>query len=263
MLVEKRQGKADDGQTFQPVGNHAYLVAVDAAGANEERVDQNVYSPRGLTVTHMESSCCGCGGVVVGGNVGAEMDWHSFYGLMRHGGERNDSTMSSTVRKPPPMHQQQQPQRNPISLRLYKVLGTNYSDESTRQALQTLSELYYTPAVVAQTSLGKGKEKGKKDAEEWEEDDDQAEVLASPTAARMAPDSSASFKEAIPGEAAARARKNLRRDMEHKLATGSRQFLQAFEKVDQVCVRASNSPSPLLGPQQLAIARNWMSCRNS
>jgi hypothetical protein len=38
--------------------------------------------------------------------------------------------------------------------------------------------------------------------------------------------------EAIPGESAARARKNLRRDIEEKLAEGSWQFPKAFEEVD-------------------------------
>jgi hypothetical protein len=35
--------------------------------------------------------------------------------------------------------------RNSVSLRLYKVLSTNFDDEDTRQALGTLSELYATP----------------------------------------------------------------------------------------------------------------------
>jgi len=34
---------------------------------------------------------------------------------------------------------------NPVSLRLYKVLSTNFDDEDTRQALGTLSDLYATP----------------------------------------------------------------------------------------------------------------------
>ncbi|KAE9384073.1 hypothetical protein BT96DRAFT_950821 [Gymnopus androsaceus JB14] len=44
--------------------------------------------------------------------------------------------------------------RNPVSLRLYKVLGTNYDDESSREGLQTLSELY---ASTSSTNF-KGKE---------------------------------------------------------------------------------------------------------
>ena len=35
--------------------------------------------------------------------------------------------------------------RNPVSLRLYKVLSPNFDDEDTRQALGTLSDLYATP----------------------------------------------------------------------------------------------------------------------
>ncbi|KAJ7814128.1 oligomeric complex COG6 [Mycena olivaceomarginata] len=84
--------------------------------------------------------------------------------------------------------------RNPISLRLYKVLGTNFDDDATREALQTLSELYATSSTL----------KGKEILRNVEED-----------------------------ESAARARKNLRRDMERKLAEGSHQFLEAFGEVDQ------------------------------
>ncbi|KAJ7139696.1 oligomeric Golgi complex subunit 6 [Mycena epipterygia] len=95
--------------------------------------------------------------------------------------------------------------RNPVSLRLYKVLGTNFDDEATREALQTLSELYATPG-----SAVKGKEAARNI-----EDDELDEEWAKPTGS------------------AARARKNLRRDMERKLAEGSHQFLKAFGEVDQ------------------------------
>lgn len=74
-----------------------------------------------------------------------------------------------------------------VSLRLYKVLSTNFDDGDTQQALGTLSELYGT--VIA---------------------------------------------EGVPGESAAKARKYLRRDMENKLAEGSRKFLEALGEVDSV-----------------------------
>ncbi|KAJ7071469.1 oligomeric Golgi complex subunit 6 [Mycena amicta] len=106
--------------------------------------------------------------------------------------------------------------RNPVSLRLYKVLGTNFDDEATREALQTLSELYATPT----TSL-----KGK-DALRTTEDEPLDETARSGGAEEAS-------KESVPGEFAARARKNLRRDMEQKLAEGSQQFLAAFGEVDQ------------------------------
>jgi hypothetical protein len=108
------------------------------------------------------------------------------------------------------------PARNPVSLRLYKVLGTNFNDEATREALETLSLLY------ANQPSRKGKEPGR------EQDDDQVV------------EEQAVEAESVPGEIAARARKNLRRDMDRKLAEGSRQFLNALGEVDQVCVILSH-----------------------
>ncbi|KAJ7356948.1 oligomeric complex COG6, partial [Mycena albidolilacea] len=108
--------------------------------------------------------------------------------------------------------------RNPISLRLYKVLGTNFDDDATREALQTLSELYATSSTL----------KGKEILRNVEEDEVEEE-WAKPSglvAGEL-------LTEAVPGESAARARKNLRRDMERKLAEGSHQFLEAFGEVDQ------------------------------
>ncbi|KAJ7630510.1 oligomeric Golgi complex subunit 6 [Roridomyces roridus] len=98
--------------------------------------------------------------------------------------------------------------RNPVSLRLYKVLGTNFDDEATREALQTLSELYATSRVTGKP----------RDDDEAEQDLAGVEEL---------------LTESVPGESAARARRNLRRDMERKLAEGSHQFLKAFGEVDQ------------------------------
>ncbi len=92
--------------------------------------------------------------------------------------------------------------RNPVQLRLYKVLGTNFDDEATRQALSTLSELYASP-------------KGKQVADDSEPVEEETVHYS---------------------EAAARARKFLRKDMERKLAEGSRQFLAAFAEVDEVRV---------------------------
>ena len=42
------------------------------------------------------------------------------------------------------------------------------------------------------------------------------------------------FAEPVAGEIAARARKNLRRDVESKLAESNRRFLTAFSEVDKV-----------------------------
>ena len=114
-------------------------------------------------------------------------------------------------------HSQSQ-SRNPVALRLYKVLSTNFESAATRGALQTLSDLY-APQI-------KGKEPRKCD----EEEDDDDECLMQ-DGSRVPGQLSA---ELVSGDIAARARKHLRRDMEKKLADGSRQFLKALGEVDHV-----------------------------
>jgi len=106
--------------------------------------------------------------------------------------------------------------RNPVSLRLYKVLSTNFDDEDTRQALGTLSELYATP-------------KGKDTLAVVEDVDDEAlyDSVDGSYASTM-------LEESVPGESAAKARKYLRKDMENKLTEGSRKFLEALGQVDSV-----------------------------
>ena len=79
-------------------------------------------------------------------------------------------------------------------MRLYKVLSTNFDDLATREALGTLSDLYASPNVT-------------------NHDDS---------------------NETHPGEYAAKARRNLRRDMESKLAESSHHFVQALGEVDLV-----------------------------
>ena len=104
--------------------------------------------------------------------------------------------------------------RNPVSLRLYKVLSTNFDDKDTRLALETLSELYATP-------------KGKDTSVVVEDVDDEVfcdSVDASTTA----------LVESVPGESAVKARRYLRRDMEIRLTDGSRKFLEALGEVDSV-----------------------------
>ena len=103
--------------------------------------------------------------------------------------------------------------RNPVSLRLYKVLSTNFDDEDTQQALGTLSDLYVTPKS--------------KDALVVVEDVDD-EVFCDST------DGLSVLAEAVPGESTAKARKYLWKDMESRLAEGSRKFLEALGEVDSV-----------------------------
>ena len=106
--------------------------------------------------------------------------------------------------------------RNPVSLRLYKVLSTNFDDEDTRQVLRTLSDLYAAPKS--------------KDTPAVVEDVDDEAMCDSVDGSYV----STMLAESVPGEFAAKARKYLRRDMENKLAEGSRKFLEALGEVDSV-----------------------------
>ncbi|KAJ8590471.1 oligomeric complex COG6 [Rhizopogon salebrosus TDB-379] len=109
--------------------------------------------------------------------------------------------------------------RNPITIRLRKILGTNFTDEATTEALQTLSELYGTQSP-ASTSDPKTQTTDDSDSDEYWSDE---------TANHLTVED---HREGL-NETASRARKNLRRDLENKLAQGSQQFLQAFSEVDQ------------------------------
>ncbi|KAF8526040.1 oligomeric complex COG6 [Hysterangium stoloniferum] len=106
---------------------------------------------------------------------------------------------------------------NPISLRLYKVFGANYEDAGTREALDTLSIFYSTPPTTALSR-------------DINEDDDSGNELYENTLEdaphrRVAMHTSRGV--------AAKARKNLRRDTEVRLAEGSQKFLTAFSEVDE------------------------------
>ncbi|THH11854.1 hypothetical protein EW145_g400 [Phellinidium pouzarii] len=106
--------------------------------------------------------------------------------------------------------------RNPISLRLYKVLGTSYNEPAIREALETLSELYGAPKT------NKGKAVDHEEDETGTLDAIEAKVSGS---GRLISSGSGT---------AARARKGLRRDAELKLTQGSQQFLRAFQEVDKM-----------------------------
>ncbi len=131
-------------------------------------------------------------------------------------------SVSSTTDKKPPTTQA----RNPVALRLYKVLSTNFDDAATREALQTLSDLY-APSLIKEMEPVKPVDDLKDD-----EDEDETEGVALGGGIPAPP---VALVEMVPGEIAARARKHLRRDMEKKLAEGSRQFLKTLAEVDQVC----------------------------
>ena len=80
------------------------------------------------------------------------------------------------------------------------------------------------------TGTLKGKEV-QHDVDELEDDEAEDDMLGKSS---VPSNDRSGFVESIPGESAVRALKNLRRDMENKLAEGNRQFLRAFVEVDQV-----------------------------
>ena len=140
----------------------------------------------------------------------------------------------STSTSPPPQSQ------NPLSIRLYKVLATNFDDETTKEALNTLAELYApTPSANGHTSLnGKGKAKALDDDLDEDEDSESEELEEEDLRVKMEKNGVLSSVvvpgELVPGEIAARARKNLKRDVQTRLADSSRMFLNAFAEVDKV-----------------------------
>jgi hypothetical protein len=111
--------------------------------------------------------------------------------------------------------------RNPVSLRLYKVLGATFDDDATREALSTLSDLYSPsgPTPVAK-------------------EDDVSHDEADEASGEKIKDVPSFLRGALPGDTAAKARKHLRRDIESKLEEGSLRFLAAFGAVDQVRLAA-------------------------
>lgn len=103
--------------------------------------------------------------------------------------------------------------RNPITHRLRKILATSFTDPATVEALQTLSQLYSPPqpdsAVNTADNDGDDSSDSDEDTEQQHPQDD------------------------VIDETAARARKNLQRDLENKLAGESVHFLHAFGEVNQ------------------------------
>jgi hypothetical protein len=122
--------------------------------------------------------------------------------------------------------------RNPVSLRLYKVLGATFEDEATKEALSTLSYLYSLSESSAVISAAKEDVVAPDGIDEVDMDS----VKDVPSFLRGAP----------PGDTAAKARKHLRRDIESKMEEGSLRFLAAFGVVDQVRITQILFDSPNL-----------------
>ncbi|KIO16138.1 hypothetical protein M407DRAFT_34228 [Tulasnella calospora MUT 4182] len=133
------------------------------------------------------------------------------------------------------------PSKNPLALRLYKVLGANYSDASTKEALETLSS-FYSPVAATEpgasaSMLGapvlKEPDRLTRDGPEDEEEEEEPDEVWGAEYARKARRKQTEMEQPVDGELALRARKGLRRDIETKLAESSRKFLTAFAEVDK------------------------------
>jgi hypothetical protein len=127
---------------------------------------------------------------------------------------------------------------NPISLRIYKALGTSFDDPGSREALEIASS-FYAP-VGAQSP---GKEKGKAKADRGDEDSvtESVDPLVQRRTLR------APLGTTGRTSTAAMARTQLKRDVETKLATGSQKFLEAFGEVDKVSRGSRVITSPRKG----------------
>lgn len=137
----------------------------------------------------------------------------------------NSPSLSSRQHPSPQLH-------NPLSIRLYKVLAANFDDDATKDALHTLAELYAPSPAVKAVSKGKEVKRDRSVASLGDDDDDDAEEPD--TSLKAMTQAQPAFVEPVAGDIAAKARKNLRRDVENKLAESSRRFLTAFAEVDKV-----------------------------
>ncbi|KAH7889181.1 oligomeric complex COG6 [Phlebopus sp. FC_14] len=121
-------------------------------------------------------------------------------------------------------------QRNPIAIRLRKILGMNFTDPATTEAFRTLSDLYSAQSSVSPDTQKRSRERDVDRGDDYESDDsDWGEVDSERPSTQDDIDEHAD----VVNETAAHARKNLQRDLERKLAEGSIHFLKAFGEVDQ------------------------------
>ncbi|EIN07029.1 oligomeric complex COG6 [Punctularia strigosozonata HHB-11173 SS5] len=112
------------------------------------------------------------------------------------------------------------PARNPVSQRLYRILGSSFDDPASREALVTLSD-FYTPT----NSSGSGSKNSEEDDDDWDDDEFLDDAVGHTNTASAA--------ERPTGGVASNARKYMRRDVEQKLAESSKHFLEAFGTVNQ------------------------------
>ncbi|CAE6415807.1 unnamed protein product [Rhizoctonia solani] len=139
----------------------------------------------------------------------------------------NTQYLSSSNRKP--SSTASPATRNPLSLRIYKVLGANFDDPSTREAFEALVE-YYPPESEAHftTKHDVSKAAAGAGSDSDTEDENDPWAVRWPARAHSIPAVGLG-----PGTTAARARQSLQRDVEGRLADGGKKFLEAFGEVDK------------------------------
>ncbi|KAG8740192.1 Golgi transport complex subunit 6 [Ceratobasidium sp. 414] len=119
--------------------------------------------------------------------------------------------------------------RNPLSLRIYKVLGANFDDPSTREAFETLANYY-----PSEKSLSSAPKLENSKVTAGTESDSDAGDDTDPWAVKWpAKEKTVLVLPPEAGTTAARARQSLQRDIEGILANEGQKFLNAFaEKLD-------------------------------
>lgn len=128
---------------------------------------------------------------------------------------------------------------NPISLRIYKALGTTFDDPSSREALEIAASFYSHTTSVK--SKGKAINQDTINGDVNENGDNEVAVNGlREEDVKVAGDDDTWYETGIPkrrtlkGHHASTARKHLKRDVETRLSASSQKFLNAFGQVDQV-----------------------------
>jgi hypothetical protein len=145
----------------------------------------------------------------------------------------------------PPSTSQNIIRNNPISLRLWKITSRTTLDQPTQDALKIVSDRYCQVPSIAQDGPPEAGPSRSKDywlsgSSGWEDDSDSSfsdEENIPGTNGHDDKRSTKAYRSLLANadpDAAARARKNFKKDVEGELAKGSMNFLKAFGRVDEV-----------------------------
>jgi hypothetical protein len=167
---------------------------------------------------------------------------------------RNTTDMSITSPPPAPAEtlplpaptSQSVTRSNPISLRLWKITSRATLDQPTQEALKIVSDRYCQVASITHDGTAEAGPSRPKDywlssSSNWEDDSDDffsdEEDDTPNTNGKDEKRSKKAYRSLLANadpDAAARARKSFKKDVEGELAKGSMNFLKAFGRVDEV-----------------------------